>query len=191
MTPQRKRPTGARVVTKAVTIRRPLWDVYRAWRRIQSFPPATAHLTRVREDGTRSHWIVSAPGGATEWDAEIIADVPGERIVWSARADAPLQHEGEVTFNREFDGKATELRVVLRWTQPRSQDDAAAAHRTGEHPKRRLAKELLRFKQMMESEVIDVDVGAHPRDAPHQTDTDWDADEPLRGVGVRHEGAGS
>ena len=81
--PATRRPRGIRI-QKAITIDRPLDEVYRFWRNFENLPRFMEHLERVRVlDARRSRWVARAPGGASvEWTAELIEDQPNESIVW-------------------------------------------------------------------------------------------------------------
>ena len=59
-------------------------EVYTYWRNFENLPRFMKHLEAVTELGDgRSHWIAKGPAGTkVEWDATIVADVPGEVITW-------------------------------------------------------------------------------------------------------------
>jgi len=70
-------------VSKNITIKNSPEEVYRFWRHLENLPRFMHHLEDVRVvDEARSHWVVNAPGGRVEWDAEITEDVPSERLAW-------------------------------------------------------------------------------------------------------------
>ena len=69
-------------VSKSVTVKRPREEVYRFWRNLENLPGFMYHVEAVSVTGDRSHWIVKAPGGTVEWDAEIVEEQPGERFTW-------------------------------------------------------------------------------------------------------------
>ena len=78
-------------LTATTTIRKPASEVYAFWRRLENLPTFMAHLDDIRSTGRTSHWTASAPFGRTvEWEAEITAEVPGERIVWRSVGDADV-----------------------------------------------------------------------------------------------------
>lgn len=146
-----KESTGARRVTHTMTIQREPVEVYRAWRDLESLPVFMESLVSVQEEGTQSHWIVKAPGGTVEWDAELVADVPGEVIAWRSLPNADVANSGEVRFKRALQGCATEMRVALNWEPPGRALGAGVARLTGDDPKRQLVKDLVRFKQLLET----------------------------------------
>src|SRR3954470_3404272 len=78
-------PPGEGVrVDKAVTIERPIGEVYNFWRHLENFPRFMRHVKEVtRQDDTHSHWAVRTVGGKVmEWDAEIIEQRENELISW-------------------------------------------------------------------------------------------------------------
>ncbi|HVI02035.1 MAG TPA: SRPBCC family protein [Enhygromyxa sp.] len=73
-----------RSATAAVTILRPIEQVYAFVRDFYNFPRFMAHLDSVEAHGDgRSHWRLRIVGGKIfEWDAEIIDERPGELVAW-------------------------------------------------------------------------------------------------------------
>jgi hypothetical protein len=74
------------LVDEAVTISRPLAEVYQFWQRFEEFPRFMTHLVSVtRREGDLSHWIAKGPAGMTvEWNARIINDIENELIGWQS-----------------------------------------------------------------------------------------------------------
>jgi uncharacterized membrane protein len=180
-----KEATGARRVTHTMTIQRSPRDVYTAWRDLESLPVFMENVVSVDEEGTRSHWIVKAPGGTVEWDAELVADVPGEVIAWRSTPDADVANSGEVRFQRAAQGRATEMRVALNWEPPGRALGAGVAKLTGDDPKRQLVKDLMRFKQLLETGGLATTRG-QPRGAAQQEALEEERDDvrPTPGSGV-------
>src|SRR5438270_14026127 len=61
-------------VDKAITIERPVAEIYSFWRKLENLPRFMRHVESITEqDDLHSHWVVKTVGGKTvEWDAEII-----------------------------------------------------------------------------------------------------------------------
>jgi uncharacterized membrane protein len=132
-------------------------ETYDLWRRLESLPGFMAHLDEVRMTGPdTSHWRASAPFGQTvEWDAQITADVPGERIAWRSLNGAPVSNEGEVRFAAAPGGRGSEVHVRMRYAMPGGRLGRAAARYFGEDPHQQLDDDLRRFKQIAETgEVV-------------------------------------
>jgi uncharacterized membrane protein len=123
----------------------------------------------VTEDGARSHWVVNAPGGAVEWDAEITADLPNELIRWQSIGDADVVHRGEIRFEKARQGRGTELYVTIGYRPPAGMLGVGVAMLAGEAPARLMDQDLRRFKQLMEVGSIATTHG-QPRGRPQQYD---------------------
>src|SRR3954470_10968098 len=104
-------------VSRSVTIRRPVEEVYGFWRNFEHLPRFMHHLQSVVNTGAgRSHWIASAPAGKTaEWDAEITEEGPGSRIGWRSLSGSDIQHAGVVRFRQAPAHRGTEVEVELSY----------------------------------------------------------------------------
>jgi uncharacterized membrane protein len=154
---RRKVHTGqATKIRRAIEINRPPRELYRFWRSLDNLPVIMSHLESVQVISDRlSHWVVkTVSGGPTvEWDAEIINDVPNERIGWRSLNDADVDHAGSVQFEPSRDGQRTLLTVTLQYAPPAGKVGAAIAKLLGEDPDRLIAQDLQRFKESMEAGV--------------------------------------
>jgi uncharacterized membrane protein len=153
----RSRSTSDTKLTAATTVMKSPQEAYDLWRRLDNLPDFMAHLDDVRSTGPRSsHWRATAPFGRTvEWDAEITADVPGERLAWRSLDGADIQNEGEVRFVPAPGDRGTEVHVKLRFTVPGGKLGETVARYFGEHPGQQLDDDLRRFKQVAETgEVV-------------------------------------
>ena len=85
---------GARgvIVEDAITIYRPIDEVYAYWRSLESLPNFMDHLEEVHVlDGYHSHWVARGPLGVrVEWDAEIINDIPPTLLSWKSTGDSDV-----------------------------------------------------------------------------------------------------
>jgi uncharacterized membrane protein len=139
------------------TIARSRQEAYDQWRHLDRLPTFMTHLDSVSMTGQKtSHWRASAPfGRMVEWDAEIIEDVPGERIAWRAIDSALVRSEGEVRFTPAPTERDTEVHVRMRYSMPAGKVGEAVARYFGEDPRQTLGDELRRFKQVAETgEVV-------------------------------------
>ncbi|MFN2556963.1 MAG: SRPBCC family protein [Nitriliruptorales bacterium] len=144
-------------VSTAITINRPPDEVYRHWRDLENLPQFMFHLQSVREtDDGRWHWVARAPAGRTvEWDAEIVEEVPNERIAWRSLEGADVTNSGAVRFSPAPGGRGTEVALDLEYVTPAGAVGAAVAKIFGEHPEQQAKDDLRRFKQVLETgEVV-------------------------------------
>lgn len=156
---RRRHPTkvaqdGSPRVSAGVTVNRSAEDAYALWRDFSRLPTFMTHLESVSEDGKR--WTATGPGGRTvEWDAEIVDDVPAERLSWRSTAGADVDNAGTVTFGPAPGGRGTEVRVELSYDPPAGKLGNAVARLLGEDPHQQVTDDLRRFKQIMETgEVV-------------------------------------
>lgn len=152
----RSRLRTATDLTATVTVARPASETYQLWRQLGNLPSFMAHLDEVRSTGpATSRWRATAPFGRTvEWDAEIIDDVPGERIAWRSRDDAVIDNHGAVRFIPAPGGLGTEVHVALHYSMPAGRLGEAVARYFGEEPHQQIDDDLRRFKQVAETGAV-------------------------------------
>jgi uncharacterized membrane protein len=142
-------------VRKAITINKPRQELYDFWRDLGNLPRFMRHLERVEVTGNRSHWVARAPLGAeVSWDAEIVEDVPGERISWRSVEGSEIPNHGSVTFADAPGNRGTEILVELHYDMPASYLGAAVARMFGEEPYFQINEDLRRMKSLLETGVI-------------------------------------
>jgi uncharacterized membrane protein len=152
--PTRTVRSGAVTVSAGVTVNRPAADAYGLWRDFSRLPEFMVHLESVSADGR--HWAARRPGGGTvDWDAEIVADAPNQRLAWRSVPHADVPNSGEVTFAPAPGGRGTEVRVRLTYEAPFGSAGNAVARLLGEEPRQQVTDDLRRFKQVLETgEVV-------------------------------------
>ena len=132
-------------------------EVYRFWRNFQNLPRFMRHLESVVDTGEgRSRWKAKGPAGMeVEWDATIVADVPGEVITWRSLESSDVDNAGAVRFERATGGRGTIVKVNLEYNPIGGVIGAAVAKLFGEEPQQQLDDDLRRFKQVLEvGEVV-------------------------------------
>ena len=147
------RADGPQVIAKATVVNRSAEEIYRFWRDIANFPRFMYHLASVRETGpNRSHWIANAPGGrVVEWEAEIVEDVPNERIAWRSLPGAQVPNAGVVTFEPRSGGRGTIVRVEVEYAPPGGPAAVGLAKLFNESPDQQIYDDLRRLKQILET----------------------------------------
>jgi uncharacterized membrane protein len=148
-------PTQGIDVKKAVTVNKPPDEVYGFWTDLENFPRFMTHVESVqlRDDG-KSHWVVKAPTGTVEWDAETSDERPGELIAWRSLPGSSITNRGSVRFKPAPGGRGTEVEVELRYEPPAGTLGATVAKLMGEEPATQLADDIRRFKQVIETGEI-------------------------------------
>ena len=146
---------GPMEVRTAITVVEPRDAVYAFWRDLEGFPRFMAHVESVEaRDETTSHWRVKSPTGTVEWDAEIVEDVPGERIAWRSLPGADVDTSGTVRFVEAPHDRGTEVHLELRYDAPAGRVGTLVAKLLGEEPTQQAKDDLRRFKQVLETGEI-------------------------------------
>jgi uncharacterized membrane protein len=158
-------------LTAVTTVYRSPQEVYDFWRGLERLPSFMHHLESVEWlDERRTHWKARGPvRTSVSWDAELVEDVPGERIAWRSLPKADVPNEGSVALRPAPGGRGTEVRVHLRYSIPMGRAGQAFARLFGEEPHQQVEDDLRRFKQVMETgEVVRSDGSPEGHSASRQ-----------------------
>lgn len=153
--------SGALHIQKSLTINRSPDECYRFWHDFENFPSFMKHLESVQITGeNRVHWKARAPAGTSvEWDAELIADQPGQYLAWHSLEGADIDNAGSVRFERAPGGRGTIMRVELEYRPPGGAAGALIAKLFGEEPEQQIDEDLRRFKWLIETGEIPTTIG--------------------------------
>jgi uncharacterized membrane protein len=141
-------------VEEAVTVNKPVSEIFRFWRNFENLPTFMTHLRSVsqREAGV-SHWVARGPAGMNvEWDARIINEIDDKLIAWQSLERSMISTAGSVNFRETPRG--TEVRVNLQYNPPAGKLGAAVAWVFGEEPSIQIREDLRRFRQLLETGEI-------------------------------------
>lgn len=140
-------------VEAAITIFRPVDEVYAFWRRLENVPRFMRHVQTVEViDEVRSRWTARLPGGATvTWEAEILEDRKGELIVWRSLPGSAVHHHGAVRFVQGPPGRGTEVRVSMEFQGPGGVLARTVAWASRRGPEIAVADDLRRLRQLLEA----------------------------------------
>jgi len=146
-------------VREAITVNRRPTDVYDFFRRLENLPRFVSHIDSVDPDGNASVWRAKAPFGSTvQWRAEIVEDVPGERIAWRSLPGSTVHSHGSVRVRPAPGDRGTELLVSLKYDLPGRSVARRIARLLGYDPRLEVRSDLRRLKQTLElSEVLQSD----------------------------------
>lgn len=149
-------PVKGMKVVRSVTVNRPAPDLFRFWRDFENLPRIMGHLESVTTyDNGYSHWSAKAPTGqSVSWEAKIINEKENELIAWKSVEGSQIENAGTVEFRQAPGDRGTEVKVVLNYEPPAGIIGAGIAKLFGEEPGMQIDKDLLRFKQLMESGEI-------------------------------------
>jgi uncharacterized membrane protein len=139
-------------VHQAVTINRPIADIYDFWHDFERLPSFMSHLEAVEVvDETHSRWTAKAPAGLNvSWEAKIVNDIPNEVIAWRSLPSSQIANAGSVRFAPAPGGRGTEVRVELEYVPPAGKLGVAIARLLGEEPTLQVQEDLRRLKQLLE-----------------------------------------
>jgi uncharacterized membrane protein len=140
-------------VKKAITINRPIDDVYAFWHDFENLPRIMTHLESVRVTGPgRSRWKAQAPGRAVvEWDAVMVGQETNALIAWEAVEGSDVPNTGVVRFRPAPGDRGTEVFVELSFDVPAGKMGRTVAKLFGKDPAQQIGSDLRRFKQLLET----------------------------------------
>lgn len=101
-------------VTASVEVEVPLRTAYNQWTQFESFPEFMSGVVAVRQlDDRHTRWVTEIAGSRKKFDAEIVEQLPDERIAWRS-TDGDVRHSGVVAF-APIDSTHTRVTVELAW----------------------------------------------------------------------------
>lgn len=143
-------------IRRAVTVDKPAEELYNFWRKLENLPQFMHHLERVEQTSERSsHWKAKIAGGIpVEWDAEIVEDVPGQRIAWRTKPDSQVQQSGVVEFKPATAKRGTVVNVDLHYSPPGGIIGETFARMLNGITAQQVKDDIGRFKSLMEAGEI-------------------------------------
>jgi uncharacterized membrane protein len=148
-------PKGDSIVARAVTINRPVSEVFAYFRDFANLPTFMENVERIDVlDGKRSHWVVKAPAGKTvEWDAVVTDEAADRFIAWTSEAGADVENSGRVDF-RDAGARGTVVTATIVYDPPAGIVGKLIAKMFQREPAIQARRDLRRFKQLMETGEI-------------------------------------
>jgi uncharacterized membrane protein len=146
---------GAQVTARAVTISKPVAEVYRVFRDFSNLPSFMENVVSIDLlDDKRSHWVVKAPGGRTvEWDARVTDEAPDRYIAWESEPGADVPNAGRVDF-RDAGARGTVVTATITYDPPMGFIGKVVAKMFQREPAIQARRDLNRFKQWLETGEI-------------------------------------
>ncbi len=147
--------TGDAATARAVTIRKPVAEVYGYFRDFAKLPTFMDNVERIDVlDDKRSHWVVKAPAGTTvEWDARITQEEPERLIAWTSEEGADVPNSGKVEFYDAGD-RGTIVVATILYDPPGGFIGKVVAKMFQREPALQARRDLRRFKQLLETGEI-------------------------------------
>lgn len=76
-------------VEKTIEVAVPVSTAYNQWTQFEQFPEFMGGVHEVHQlDDRTLHWVAEIAGVRREWDAEVIEQVPDEKVAWAATEGA-------------------------------------------------------------------------------------------------------
>jgi uncharacterized membrane protein len=147
---------SAATVSRSVTIRKPVEEIYRAWKDVANYPRFMDNIDSVTDLGTgRLRWAAKGPlGHNIEWETETIQDEPNASLSWKSVNGSDYNTSGTVTFKPAPGDRGTEVTLMLAYEPPAGQVGRAVAALFGVSPTHQARQNLISFKQLMETGEI-------------------------------------
>lgn len=137
-------------VEQTIEVDAPISTVYNQWTQFEEFPRFMEGVDEVRQlDDTRLHWVASFGGSQHEWDAQIVEQVPDQRVAWG-NVDGK-DNAGVVSFEPLGENR-TRVTVELDFVPDGIREKVGAALGAAD---RRVRGDLERFKELIESRGVE------------------------------------
>jgi len=132
-------------VDKTIEVDADVRDVYDAWTAYADYPEfmETIEVVTVTPED-QLHWVAVIEGDPCEWDADVVEQVPDEKVTWRA---CDGRETGEVRFEK-LPGNKTRVTFQLEY-DPAAWEGKADTVR--HWVRRRVEQDLGQFKKMIES----------------------------------------
>jgi len=146
---------GSSIVARAVTINRPVGELFAYFRNFTNLPTFMENVERIDVlDERRSHWVVKGPAGKSyEWTSTITDETPDRVIAWSSEDGADVPNSGRVEF-RDAGARGTVVIATILYDPPGGVIGKLIAKMFQREPAIQARRDLRRFKQLMETGEI-------------------------------------
>jgi uncharacterized membrane protein len=132
-------------IRESIDVAVPVSTAYNQWTQFEEFPKFMGGVESVQQiDDTHLRWVAEVGGERREWQAEIVEQVPDEKIAWRAAGEGP---NGIVTFE-PLGADSTLIRVEMSY-EPDGLKETLGG-KIGLDT-RQVGKDLERFKQLVEA----------------------------------------
>lgn len=137
-------------IEKSIEVNVPLHTAYNQWTQFEEFPRFMEGIKQVTQlDDKHLHWLAEIGGKEEEWDAEIVEQIPDQRIAW--RSTSGKLNAGVVTFHYIAPDK-TKIMLQMEY------DPEGFVEKAGDMlgiVERRVKGDLDRFKEFIETRNIE------------------------------------
>ena len=133
-------------IKESIDVNVPVGTAYNQWPQFEQFPKFMEGVESVTQiDDTHLRWAANVGGARREWEAEIVEQVPDQKIAW--RATSGNGPNGIVTFD-PLGPDSTLITVEMSYEPDGLMEQLGA---TVGIDSRQVAADLKRFKQLVET----------------------------------------
>lgn len=134
-------------VKETVRVDVPVRTAYNQWTQFEDFPQFMAGVQLVEQRSPAlTHWVTKVGGAKREFDAQIVDQVPDERVAWETVEGSDVRQAGVVAF-RSVDDHHTDVALTLDY------DTKGIAESIGDKMgfvRKQVKGDLQRFKHFIE-----------------------------------------
>lgn len=143
-------------IRHSITINKSPEQVFAFWRNFYNLPLFMKDLESVEVlSPTLSRWTVALANETfVSWEAEIIAEIPGEMISWQSTAESDVHQAGSVWFLQPPQGQGCIVKLQMAYTLPGGKVVELVTKLMGEDPDTLVRVNLRRLKALLETGEI-------------------------------------
>jgi uncharacterized membrane protein len=144
-------------LNRIINISRSRSEVYGYWRNLENLPSIMSHIHKVEKiSDNLYHWEAEFNNQKFEWNAEILQDIPNQRIAWQSMEPADVHNRGMVEFIDLPNGQGTALRVSISYQPAQTELGKMIAGFLDPIFKRVVKNDLKEFKRKVERGEIEL-----------------------------------
>ena len=133
-------------IKESIDVNVPMSTAYNQWTQFEQFPKFMDGVESVTQiDDTHLRWVANVGGASREWGAEIVEQVPDQKIAW--RATSGNGPNGIVTFE-QLGPDSTLITVEMSYEPDGLMEQLGAKIGLDS---RQVGADLKRFKQLVET----------------------------------------
>jgi uncharacterized membrane protein len=137
-------------IVKSVEVDVPVSRAYNQWTQFEEFPKFMGGVQSVHQlDDRHLHWVAQIGGKTKEWDAEILEQVPDQRIAW--RSTSGARNSGVVSF-QPIGAARTKVNLQMNY------EPEGATEKVGDTlglVSQRIEGDLKRFKEFIQARGVE------------------------------------
>jgi uncharacterized membrane protein len=137
-------------IEKSIEVDVPVRTAYNQWTQFEEFPQFMKGVKEVKQlDDKRLFWRAEIAGVEKTWDAEIVDQIPDQRVAW--RSTSGVRNAGMVTFHTLAPNR-TKISLAMEFEPEGAMEEAGDALGI---VALRIEGDLGRFKEFIESRGVE------------------------------------